>query len=93
MKKETEKSLHFSNSHNIMTKQPKGVMSVSEARKLILNEIKNERERCLEIIDNFIKDYGYCDCNLEGKDFHMSVVKDFERLKKFVKGEKDEINR
>src|SRR3990167_10506795 len=46
LSEETEKSLHFHNSHNIMTSQPKGVMAVSEAKKLIINEIALTREAC-----------------------------------------------
>ncbi len=34
IKKEADKSFLFNNSHNIMASQPKGVMAVSEARKL-----------------------------------------------------------
>ncbi len=34
IKIEAEKSFNFSASHNVMTSQPKGVMAVSEARKL-----------------------------------------------------------
>ena len=37
--KEAEKCWNFNNSHNIMTSQPKGVMAVSEAKKLFDNAI------------------------------------------------------
>ena len=34
IKKEADKSFLFNSSHNIMTSQPKGIMAVSEAKKL-----------------------------------------------------------
>lgn len=40
---EAEKTWNFNMSHNIMTSQPKGVMAVSEAKKLfdkLVEEIK-----------------------------------------------------
>ncbi len=38
-------------------------------------------------LEGLIIDYGYCDCNSQGKDFHMSVVKDLEKMKQKLLGD------
>ena len=54
----------------------------NKGRKETLKDLKELIERELNRINLLIRDYGYCTCKLKEKDFHMSVVKDLEKLKK-----------
>ena len=68
-----------------------------EEMRIDINTFAVPKSLLREYLDGLIKDYGYCNCKLKEKDFHMTVVKDLEKMKRELLGEdfegiKDEIN-
>ena len=84
MNKEIEKALLFNNSHNIQLQKYKGLMAVSEARKLINQAVKEERERVLNKLKDKLKN---CDefFNVEGYDDIMMTDKFMSIVEIFTK--------
>lgn len=85
VEKEAEKTWNFHNSHNIMTSEPKGVMPVSQAKKLF-KEISSLGKQAVEELEQMYKVR-----NDDAKDYAKVITELQEERKELLEKIKNEI--